>query len=540
MESKRSLLEKLQSDLPEGELLVNLIASSMEIGVIVSLPGGEIEPINQVMHNICEDTAKEASYFFQQAKNKQKIEVADTYEHLRTFTMRELLLAHDYRVLLVQDVSTLMCEEHEVQFYAYHDALTMLPNRNYLYKILEDNVSADNKFAFMLLDLDGFKGVNNTLGHAAGDQLLQQAAGRLSTDVKISGGGEVARVDGDEFALSIPCDDTREAIAVATRIGRSFKEPFVLNNNTITIGVTIGIACYPQQAKNPQELLQYADIALRSAVKKHTFYTVYEERENPYSEENLKLQSDLRIAVENNELTLDYQPQVNAISGKITGLEALARWKHPDFGFISPGKFISMAEDSGLIHDFSTLVVNKAMDQICVWQDEGIDISVSINLSAYNLLDPNCPELFKTNVAMLDVDPSRITLEITESSLMVNPDIAKKNLYLLDHMGVNLAIDDYGTGYSSLAYLQDLPLSELKIDRTFIKDLKYNKSDEVIVRSTIELAHALGLKVVAEGIEDNETLELLKALGCDTIQGYYTGKPMSVTDATTLLEEQRY
>lgn len=415
-----------------------------------------------------------------------------------------------------------------LQHQALHDALTGLPNRTLIQDRLHQAILAaqrhNESFALLMMDLNRFKEINDTLGHHVGDRVLQLVAERLSQLLRES--DTVARLGGDEFAILLPLTGEQQARQVAQKIQSALEQVFQVNGRSLYVGGSIGIALFPQHGSDGATLIKRADVAMYLAKRSNSGCAVYDFEQDRYSVGRLELVSELRKAIDENTLDLHYQPKLDLATGRIVGVEALLRWNHPQRGFVPPDALITIAEETGLIHPLTLWVLDAALRQCAAWRSAGIELNVAANLSVWNLQDP---ELYRQIADCLDswnVPPSCLELEITESAMMADPTRALDTLLRLDALGVRLAVDDYGTGFSSLAYLKSLPLDELKIDKSFILDMLQDENDTVIVQSTINLAHNLGLRVVAEGVENSDTYELLRDLGCDIVQGYYIGRPM--------------
>jgi diguanylate cyclase (GGDEF)-like protein len=419
---------------------------------------------------------------------------------------------------------------------ALHDPLTGLPNR----ELFADRVgqairTADREMrpaALLLLDLDRFKDVNDTLGHHHGDQLLVEVGQRLFGALREA--DTVARLGGDEFAALLPGATAEGAGAVADKLRAALQQPLSIDGVALDLDASIGIAVYPEHGNDAAELLQHADVAMYVAKQAHLRFLVYDPAVDQHSPRRLALLGGLRRALERDELVLHYQPKADLRSGEIRSVEALVRWQHPDQGLLGPGEFIPLAERTGLIHPLTHWVLDAALDQAAQWQRAGLPLSVAVNISTRCLLDPAFPDQVTGQLATWQIPPDRLVLEITESAVMADPTRALEVLGRLHSLGVGLAVDDFGTGYSSMAYLKELPVDELKIDRSFVSQMATSPSDAVIVRSTIDLGHNLGLHVVAEGVETQHAWQELTALGCDMAQGYYLGRPMPAAD----LEQQ--
>jgi diguanylate cyclase (GGDEF)-like protein/PAS domain S-box-containing protein len=444
-------------------------------------------------------------------------------------------------LLNLRDVSERTELEHALTQQAFTDQLTGLPNRTLLHDRAEQALALAARHghtaALLLIDLDRFKEVNDTLGHHYGDVLLQQMAERLGTVLRDS--DTVARLGGDEFAVLLPHIPTiDDAIAVAGKIRAAIEAPFLVEGLTMDVDASIGLAAYPDHAGNPDELLQRADVAMYAAKAAHLDHVVYAAHLDQHSPRRLGLLGQVRRAIASGELVVYYQPKADAHSGRVIGLEALVRWQHPEHGLLGPGEFVPLAETTGLIRPLTSYVLATALRDCRAWQDAGHDLSVAVNVSARCLVDLSLPVEIADLLGQHGIAPHRLVLEITESAIMSDPNRALEVLNRLHALGVRLSIDDFGTGYSSMAYLKNLPVHELKVDRSFVTHMRQQQSERVIVRSTIDLAHNLGLQVVAEGVEDRETWEELDLLGCDTIQGYHLAKPMSATTLTAWLVER--
>jgi len=375
------------------------------------------------------------------------------------------------------------------------------------------------------MDLNRFKYINDTLGHNVGDQLLTQAGVRIRAAVREV--DTVARLGGDEFAALLPkVVDIQGARIVAERINAALSEPFIIDGNSLHAGVSIGIVMFPYHGEAQNELIQRADVAMYYAKNNQLGHAFYESEIDSHNVLELTLETELKHAVQNGLLKLFYQPKILIETGEVYGVEALLRWNHSEHGFIPPDSFIPMAEQTGLIHPLTRWVLKTAIEQVRQWHSKGIMLNVAINLSAQSLRAPGMVESIMTVLNEAGVEPKYLTLELTETAVMSDPKRALEILSLLDDMGVRLSIDDFGTGYSSLSYLKRLPVDEIKIDRSFVMEMDKDNNDEVIVHSTIELAHNMGLKVIAEGIETEQSWLTLKTLGCDVGQGYFMCRPI--------------
>jgi diguanylate cyclase (GGDEF)-like protein len=448
--------------------------------------------------------------------------------------IRQLVALNENEALLSAVGSALRRLEHQ----SVHDALTGLPNRSYLLPCVDVELqrrSTTGGCAVLLLNLDRFRQVNETLGHCYGDQLLIHVAQTLTA--ALPRGATLARLNGDEFALLLPSADLVAATRTAERIGQVLQVPCLLEQVSFAVEATIGIAMSDGYLSGEQ-LLQNADIAMYAARRAQQPFLVYRTGDNTTTRARLSLLADLRTALSrNDELVLHYQPKVSVDNGMLCGVEALLRWRHPQRGFIPPGEFIQSAEESGIIGPLTHRVLQLALDQQRAWLAAGREVSVAVNVSARSLQDRAFPAMVEKLLAERGLPARLLTLELTESTAMIDTEDARNALYRLRRVGVTLSIDDFGTGYSSLSYLKNLPVTELKIDRSFITDLGEH-TDDAIVRSVIDLGHNLGLTVVAEGIETAAALMKLNKLGCDLAQGYFISKPIPAEEFNVWLQRR--
>jgi diguanylate cyclase (GGDEF)-like protein len=431
--------------------------------------------------------------------------------------------------------------QRRIKHQALSDPLTGLPNRTLLHDRTGQAIrQADRELlptGLLLLDLDRFKEVNDTLGHHYGDQLLVQVGQRLQGALRAV--DTVARLGGDEFAILLPRIATGEgALAVAGKLQTALEEPFVLEGLSVDVEASIGVALYPEHGNDPEELLQHADIAMYAAKDTHAGFVLFDPSLDQHSPRRLALLGELRRAIDHQQLLLHYQPKVDAHTGQMLGVEALVRWQHPEHGLIPPGDFIPLAERTGLIGPLTHYVLDTALQQCCDWRQAGHELPVAVNVSARRLLDLDFPDEVAGLLTHWGVPARLLVVEITESTIMADPTHAIQILGRLNEMGVQLSIDDFGTGYSSMAYLKTLPVHELKVDRSFVAQMTSDSRDAVIVHSTIDLGRNLGLRVVAEGVEDSLTLQHLDLLGCDAVQGYHISRPVPADDLLTWLEQQ--
>jgi diguanylate cyclase (GGDEF)-like protein len=419
--------------------------------------------------------------------------------------------------------------EEQIIHQATHDALTGLPNRTLFLDRLSQSIGASQRsgesVGMIMMDVDRFKEINDTLGHAFGDQLLIEIGRRLTQILRQS--DTVARLGGDEFAIKFTAPTARHATDVAARVRTVFDAPFVLGDVSIDVNASLGIALYQMHADDADTLMKRADIAMYDAKKNHTRFAFYEPGRDEHSLRRLALMMELRQAVARNELELYFQPKIEVSRGRAVHAEALVRWNHGRHGLMRPDEFIPLAEQTGNISLITKWVIRRAIAQCAEWNRNGLDLSVAVNLSALDLFDTELPTFISGLLSEAGLPPSRLVLEITESAIMKDTAYALKILRDLKRRGVVLAIDDFGTGYSSLAHLKRLPVDELKIDKSFVQNLTESATDDlVIVRSTIELGHNMGLVVIAEGVETQESWHILKRLGCDMAQGYFMSPPL--------------
>ncbi|WP_222265137.1 putative bifunctional diguanylate cyclase/phosphodiesterase [Modestobacter marinus] len=408
------------------------------------------------------------------------------------------------------------------------DELTGLANRRAFNEALEralGHASPQHRLALLVVDLDDFKAVNDALGHHYGDELLRQAASRLQQALR--GGDLVARIGGDEFGVLLPDADGALAVAVAERLRAGFRRSFRLGPRDVVIAPSVGIALAPDDGRDPVQLLQHADLAMYDAKAARSGQALYRRELHPTGRIRLETAERLRRAIEDGELVLHYQPQVALPSGAVSGVEALVRWEHPESGLLPPSSFLAQAESAGLMPRLTVAVLDQALRQVAAWHAQGLPVTVAVNLSVTNLLDPSFPEHVVDLLAVRRLPAGTLELELTEDLFMADPARARGAVAALLEAGVGLVIDDYGTGYSSLGYLRDLhEIRGLKLDRSFVADLDTEPRSAAIVESTVDLAHALGMHVVAEGVETPAVRDRLADLGCEFAQGYLFSRPL--------------
>ncbi|PIE32688.1 hypothetical protein CSA56_14465 [candidate division KSB3 bacterium] len=441
-------------------------------------------------------------------------------------------------VMTIQDITERKKSEDEIKFLAYHDALTGLPNRKSFYMRLEDELEQSYrppegerrrprgyKHALLFLDLNKFKYVNDSLGHDVGDELLKIVAHRLRQCVRKR--DHVFRLSGDEFTILLNnlCNNT-DVAKVAEKIREVIAHPIKINDAELYVTVSIGISVYPEDGDNVESLVKYADIAMYAAKAKQQGYRFFTEEMNQNALERIRMENRLRTALQDNQFTVYYQPFVGSY-GQIIGMEALLRWQHPELGQVSPTKFIPLAEETGAIISIGKWVLHTACSQTKRWQDMGYkSFYVTVNLSTRQFQEPDLIETIEQALQTTGLSPGCLKLEVTESSIMENPEDAIAKMTLLRSLGIHFSIDDFGTGYSSLSYLKRFPIDTLKIDRSFVMDSLTNKDDQEIIKTIIAMARNLDLDTVAEGIETQEQFDFLSDQGCHMMQGYYFGRPM--------------
>ncbi len=439
-------------------------------------------------------------------------------------------------LLIATDITARKKDVERLAYQASHDSLTDLPNRQFLIeralRAIEDAEKHGRQLALLLLDLDRFKEINDTLGHFTGDLLLKRIGPRMESYV-ISIGGEMARLGGDEFEILLPrISEPAEAEGIAQTFHHLLREPFLLEGMNLELDCSIGVAVYPFHGQDPISLLRCADVAMYLAKKRSAGVALYAPDQDRYSRRRLALLTELGLAIRENQLTLHYQPKYRLLDRKMVGVEALVRWQHPVHGMVSPGEFIPLAETGNLIVPLTNWVLEEAARQWRIWRDAKIPLKIAVNLSVRNLMDEQYPITVEGILRKYQIDRSQFELEITESAIMADPERALSVLNRLHALGVELSIDDFGTGYSSLSYLSKLPIDALKIDLSFVRQMMESERNMVIVNSTVRLAHTLGLRVIAEGVEDEPTLQTLSEMKCDMAQGYLFAPPRSAHDLT--------
>ncbi|HVT36848.1 MAG TPA: EAL domain-containing protein, partial [Nevskiaceae bacterium] len=445
---------------------------------------------------------------------------------------------------VASDISERKSHEAEMSYLANHDDLTGLPNRN----LLNDRVAqalaqarrTGHSLAVMFMDLDGFKFINDSFGHNLGDALLRSVAGRLTQAVRE--GDTVARLGGDEFVIMLWDIAARDAIsAIAGKLLAALSQPLSADGRELHVSASIGISVYPQDGENFETLLKHADVAMyRAKELGRSGYKFYTQEMSAQTDERVEMEAALRQALARDELSLHYQPQVDIKTGGIFGVEALIRWQHPKFGAVPPGRFIRLAEDTGLILPIGEWALRSACAQLQAWRDAGhAALSVAVNISARQFHQQDVPALVRSVCRDTGLPPSRLELELTESTLINNSDAVIETLRELEDMGVVLAMDDFGTGYSSLSYLKRFPIDVIKIDQSFTADVCSDADAASITRAIIAMARSLSIKTVAEGVENAEQLEFMRRTGCDAIQGHWFSRALTAVELGELLDDVR-
>jgi len=517
----RSLDDALAPSRRLGTLLVVLLAGSVAASVLgsVLIARGVTRPLSRLSD--ITRRIEEGDY----AASAQVAGPEEVRELSRRFDMmREAIAAREAQVVRL----------------AYRDPLTDLPNRvlfnDRLRTAVEGGRRSGAPLSVLLMDLDRFKYINDKLGHHVGDLVLQQVAHRVDELVRRS--DTTARLGGDEFAVLLMNTGVEEARGVAAKIVAALEAPIEVGDQSLDVRASIGVAAFPAHGEDADMLLRRADAAMYAAKRGNSGVAVY----NPYlhdqREEDLSLLSALRNAIDHNELRLVYQPKLDLSTDTVTGVEALLRWEHPVRGRIGPDAFVPFAEQTGFIRTITAWVIETAVKQAAAWREQGREMKVSLNISAQDLLNPDLGDLISAALKRHDLPANRLMLEVTESGVMQDASRAIEVMKRMGARGVGRSIDDFGTGYSSLTYVKHLPVDELKIDRSFVRNIVVDTKDRAIVLATIDLAHSLGLIVVAEGVEDERASDLLMHLGCDQIQGFIVARPMEAATLEGWLNER--
>ena len=507
-------------------------------------------------------TSKEVSRHFIQGleklrSDKRPVSFEFTLIHDRRvyyYEVRMMPVKGVQSIALVRDITERKLAEEQIAYLAYHDSLTGLPNtrlfKDRLSQGVEQAQRSNKILAVLFLDLDRFKLINDTMGHDVGDQLLQVISERLMEAVRRTDSialnsfakmnTAVARLGGDEFTIMLEnIDDTQAVSRICERLIELVSQPLELRGQEVYTSASIGVALYPHDGESVDVLLRNADVAMYHAKERgRNNFQFYTEAMNKASEERFLLENSMRKALQNNEIQLYYQPQVSVMSGQIVGMEALIRWQHPEKGFISPASFIPIAEESGLIVQIGEWVIQEACRQSACWKKKGFrPVRISVNVSAKQLQEETLIDVIQKNLQLYGIDNNALGVELTETAIILEPDIALARLEQIKSLGIKLSMDDFGTGYSSLSYLKRYPIDTLKIDQAFIRSVTVDNEDGALVKAIIAMAHALGMDVVAEGVELQEQLEFLGVHGCDTMQGYLFSRPVPAAELEKLLSK---
>lgn len=536
---KSSYQRKLAQNLIPQIILTLLTGFFVGLGVYFVFERKVWDPVKQLREGANKISNLDFTEKIEFDANNELSDVAESFNYMSQ-QLEENIAARDQAMSQLANVNDTLEERIRLRtsemenlaatmaHQAMHDPLTGLANRVLIVERLQHAIMLSQRksqrTAFMILDLNNFKEVNDTMGHPEGDVILKEVAARLPGTLRDS--DTVGRLGGDEFAVVLPEIDEDQALVVGQKILNCFDENFELDTQEISLGVSIGIAVYPDHGDDHDALIRHADVAMYDAKRNGTGMVVYNPEFDQYTQRRLTLMADLRSAIEKDQLILHYQPQINLVNNKVESVEALVRWNHPEQGLIPPDHFIHIAESSGVINMLSEWVLTEAITQWRQWQDEGHNLHIAINLSVKNLINEELPDILENLCEKHAVTKGAIRLEITESAIMQNPG---RVLDLMGRTGLSkfqYAIDDFGTGYSSLSYLKKLRVNEVKIDKSFVQDMDMNDEDATIVRSVIDLAHNLGHIVVAEGVENPAVLKLLMDLECDFAQGYLFSRPV--------------
>lgn len=458
---------------------------------------------------------------------------------------KKAIVIFDHDISKRVEAEAIIKEQSEALYHqANHDALTNLPNRSLFKDRLAQTIHAakrnEEKFALLFIDLDQFKKINDSLGHHIGDEVLIESAKRLQNTLRAE--DSLARLGGDEFTIIIKdLRDNESAATVAQKIIASMQEPIKIKSHQLYVSSSIGISLFPDDATDANNLIKFADAAMyRAKDEGRNNFQFYSRDMTQYAFEKVVMESSLRVAIDSNQFEVYFQPQFEAKSDTLVGMEALVRWIHPSLGIIPPGKFIPLSEENGLIIDIDRIVMKKAFEQFALWYSKGLNPGkLALNLSMKRLNEKDFFEQVLQTMKVASFEPQWLELEVTESQVMNNPDASIEKLHMISKLGIELAIDDFGTGYSSLSYLKKLPLDKLKIDQSFVRDIPNDEDDIAITKAIIALAKSLNLKLIAEGVETQAQKDFMIANGCEYIQGYYYSKPIAVAEMELLLKKNK-
>jgi len=467
-----------------------------------------------------------------------------SYIHPITYNNQDAFVLFDIDISKqIEDEILLEKQTQLLNYQANHDSLTQLPNRSLFLDRLEQSIASskrnEEKFALLFIDLDQFKKINDSLGHHIGDEVLIESANRLSHALRDE--DTLARLGGDEFTIILKnISDPKGAAVVAQKIVDLIKQPIIINTHRLYISTSIGISIYPDDSSSKENLLKFADTAMYKAKEEgRDNYQFYSSEMTAFAFERVVMENSLRVAIQEKQFIVYFQPQYSTLTDKIIGMEALVRWDHPHLGIVPPGKFISIAEESGLIVQIDTIVMEKAMEQFALWYKKGLHPGIlALNLSMKQLDDKEFLTHLVETMETLNFNPLWLELEVTEGQVMHNPDLSIQKLHTITELGIEIAIDDFGTGYSSLSYLKKLPLDKLKIDQSFVHDIPNDEDDIAITKAIIALGKSLNLKLIAEGVETQEQKDFLTQNGCELIQGYFYSRPIPSDEIESILLNQ--
>ena len=498
--------------------------------------------INQIIPTLSDDSWRtDLEAFRSEDRNVYELDGCDRAQNSVPVELSLSQIRLDSEVAftaIIRDIRERRARQEQLIHQATHDPLTELPNRTYLFDVLDAMIAGsepDDRAALMMLDLNRFKEVNDTLGHTVGDSILVEIGQRFA--VAVEGHAFIARIGGDEFAVLTRDASQTELVQLTDRLISALKRPITISGVGIELGVSIGIAMYPVDADDVDSLLRRADIAMYFAKRHNSPYAFYDAEHDRTSIRKLSMVGALRSAIENDDLLLHYQPKITLTDNSVNDVEALARWQHLDLGVVSPQEFIPLAENTELIRPLTRWCLTRALSDVKIWRQSGRELGVAVNLSTRHLQDRDFPKLLTECLNATGASPDWLELEITESAFVTDPEWALKLTRELNEMGVRLSIDDFGTGYSVLNYLKRLPVDTLKIDKSFILEITESAKDRLIVQSTIQLAHGLGLDVVGEGVETEAHATCLRSLGCDYGQGFFYSKGLPAHELLVWLDQ---
>lgn len=513
------LLTRLATSQTNTLWLLAGLAVLFVLATYILLEKTVLRPLSMLTNALKAEAENQSGYPLPQVTNIETQHLMDAFSRMRT---------------------QIHSRQNALEYQALHDDLTGLANRNLVMDRLHQALSHSRRhhtpLSLMIIDLDGFKEVNDTLGHQMGDELLKEVGQRLLHILREI--DTVARLGGDEFAILLPEDSEQQASEVAKKILKSFEQEFMIQDISLFIGASIGIAASPSHANNAQDLIKFADVAMYVAKRNKLGHAIYDSTRDPHNIGRLSLAADLRNAHGTDAISLVYQPKTDFKTGQLCGVEALFRWTHPQHGPVSAGEAITLAEQTGYINKLTLWIIDEVTRQYQEWLAAGHDISIAINLSPYNLQSEQIIRQITRRLNEPKIQHNMLSFEITENAMLIDPSHAIQTMQRFSELGASISIDDFGTGFSSLSYLKKMPVNELKIDKSFVLDMTADENDYSIVRSIIDLAHNLGLKVVAEGVEDKQIWQQLSKLDCDIAQGYHICRPLPANDVLEWVRKQ--